>query len=491
MGTGYVGLTVGIGFAELGNEVICYDNDAKKIQRLQEGYHPIFEENMAELFQKNRCSILFTDDLPSVVNQISVIIMTIGTPSKENGDADTTDLFWATEQLGHLLTKSVLIINKCTAPPGTTHELQTRLNQTIQSRGLDFRCRVAFNPEFLREGRALRDFFQPDRIVLGIDGDREIPEVQTLFTPFAEQHTPIIYTQTRTAELVKYVNNAVAALKVSFINEIANICEQESVNVWELVEILIYDKRISPQYLSPGIGFGGSCLPKDTRALEWIAKKANVTTGLINQILETNRRQIEMAVNAIQATYPKGQLTILGTAFKAGTNDTRESPSIHVIKALASTGKTVCCALGGVRVGGEQIHGGEVGRGVPPGAVALSGFHGLHTLPVALVQPQGTVKQPDSGTQFGPQTGVRGKAVQQGLLIANDTGLDALRQPGTDLPGAATLFLVVFGAKFTFHILHLIFEVSGLTHWVDCSPFPDMKKRTENIPARCLSDMNF
>lgn len=338
MGTGYVGLTVGVGFAELGNDVICYDNDAKKIQRLQEGYLPIFEENMAELLQKNRHSILFTDDLPSVVGQVSVIIMTIGTPSKENGDADTTDLFSAAEQLGHLLTKPVLIINKCTAPPGTTHELQVRLNQAIQSRGFDFRCRVVFNPEFLREGRALGDFFHPDRIVLGIDGNREIPEVQALFTPFAEQHTPIIYTQTRTAELVKYVNNIVAALKVSFINEIANICEQESVNVWELVEILIYDKRISPQYLSPGIGFGGSCLPKDTRALEWITKKANVTAGLIAQILETNRRQIEMTADAIKTAYPKGQLAILGTAFKAGTNDVRESPSIHVIKALASTG---------------------------------------------------------------------------------------------------------------------------------------------------------
>lgn len=338
MGTGYVGLTVGIGFAELGNEVVCYDNNTEKIQCLQKGCLPIFEENMAEMLEKNKHSILFTDNLPSVIDQIPVIIMTIGTPSRENGDADTTGLFQAAEQLGSMLTKPVLIINKCTAPPGTTCELRMRLNQAIQSRNLDFQCDVVFNPEFLREGWALGDFFHPDRIVLGIDGNKEIPEVQALFAPFAEQNTPIIYTQTRTAELLKYVNNVVAALKVSFINEIANICEQESVDVWELVKILSYDKRISPQYLSPGIGFGGSCLPKDTRALEWIARKADVAVGLINQILKTNQRQIEIAVNDIQSAYPKGQLTILGTAFKAGTNDTRESPSIHVIKALADTG---------------------------------------------------------------------------------------------------------------------------------------------------------
>lgn len=338
MGTGYVGLTVGVGFAELGNEVICYDKDVEKIQCLQKGYLPIYEDNMVEMFQKNRHSILFTDDLLLAIDKISVIIITIGTPSKEDGDVDTTDLFWAAEQLGRVLTRPVPIINKCTAPPGTTYELQRRLNQAIQSRDLNFHCRVIFNPEFLREGRALRDFFHPDRIVFGVDGNREIAEVQALFAPFAEQHTPIIYTQARTAELLKYVNNVVAALKVSFINEVANICEQESVNVWELVKILTYDERISPQYLSPSIGFGGSCLPKDTRALEWIAKKANVTTGLIDQILKTNHRQIEMTVGTIQTAYPKGQLAILGTAFKAGTNDTRESPSIHVIKALARTG---------------------------------------------------------------------------------------------------------------------------------------------------------
>ncbi len=186
---------------------------------------------MAETLEKNKRTILFTDNLPSVIDQISVIIITVGTPSRENGDADTSDLFWAAEQLGGILTKPIPIINKCTAPPGTTCELQIRLNQTIRSRNLNFQCDVIFNPEFLREGRALGDFFHPDRIVLGIDGNKEIPEVQALFAPFAEQNTPVIYTQTRTAELLKYVNNAVAAFKVSFVNEIANICEQKSVNV--------------------------------------------------------------------------------------------------------------------------------------------------------------------------------------------------------------------------------------------------------------------
>lgn len=337
IGTGYVGLTTGIGMAELGHEIICYDTNTEKINQLNRHQLPIFEANMDKLFNKNKTSITFTDKIFPSIQQVSVLFLTIGTPSEENGDVNMNDLFQAVDHIGKSLTHSVLIINKCTVPPGTTYRIKERLDQIMLARKLTFECRVIFSPEFLHEGNALQDFFQPDRIIIGSDNCNEIPELSELFSFYTTKHIPILYTDVRTAEFLKYVNNAVAALKVSFINEIANICEHENINVWDLIKLLIYDKRVSPQYLSPGIGFGGSCLPKDVKALEWMAKKADVNLKMINRIIEVNHFQIKRTASIIQAHFPKGQITILGTAFKANTNDIRESPSIQVIKELIKT----------------------------------------------------------------------------------------------------------------------------------------------------------
>lgn len=334
IGTGYVGLTIGVGMAELGHEIICYDKNTEKIRSLNEYKLPIFEEGMEEMFEKNKNTISFTDNLFTSIQQVSILFLTIGTPSLENGSVDTTDLFQAVEQIGHLLAKPILIVNKCTAPPGTTDKIRKKLQKIIYERNLDFHCRIVFNPEFLHEGKALQDFFHPDRIIVGIDKPDEFPEFNEIFSFYITNNIPVLYTDTKTAELLKYVNNAVAAMKISFINEIANICEREHVNVWELVKLLTYDKRVSPQYLSPGIGFGGSCLPKDIRALEWMAQNVNVSLTMINKIIEANKNQIELTVSVIRTLFPKGQLTVLGTAFKGNTNDIRESPSIQVIKEL-------------------------------------------------------------------------------------------------------------------------------------------------------------
>ncbi len=341
VGTGYVGLTTGIGLAELGHEIIFYDNDIEKIHYLNRYQLPIFEENMEEMLKKHKNTITFADKISPSIHKVSILFLTIGTPSEENGDVNTTNLFQAVDHIGGVLTQPILIINKCTAPPGTTCKIKERLERIMHKRKIDFECCVVFNPEFLHEGRALQDFFQPDRIILGTDYSNKIPELDELFSFYTANHIPVLYTDTRTAELLKYVNNAVAALKVSFINEIANICEREHVNVWNLVKLLTYDKRVSPQYLEPGIGFGGSCLPKDIKALEWMAKKAAVHLTMINKIIEANQNQIVLTVSIIRALYPEGQLTILGTAFKANTNDIRESPSIQVIKELMKTQKYV------------------------------------------------------------------------------------------------------------------------------------------------------
>lgn len=334
VGTGYVGLTTGIGMAELGHEIICYDTNSEKINQLNRHQLPIFEANMDNLLIKNKKSIIFTDNIFPFIEEVSVLFLTIGTPSEENGDVNMNDLFQAVDYIGESLTHSILIINKCTVPPGTTDRIKERLDNIMLSRRLTFECRIIFNPEFLHEGNALQDFFRPDRIIIGSNNCNEISELTELFSFYTANHIPILYTDIRTAELLKYVNNAVAALKVSFINEIANICEQKGINVWELIKLLTYDKRVSPQYLSPGIGFGGSCLPKDVKALEWMAKKAHVHLEMINRIIEVNCFQIKRTASIIQTYFPKGQITVLGTAFKANTNDIRESPSIQVIKEL-------------------------------------------------------------------------------------------------------------------------------------------------------------
>ena len=337
VGTGYVGLTTGIGMAELGHEIICYDTNSEKINQLNRHQLPIFETNMDKLLIKNKKSIIFTDNIFPFIGEVSVLFLTIGTPSEENGDVNMNDLFQAVDYIGESLNHSILIINKCTVPPGTTDRIKERLDKILISRKLTFKCRVIFNPEFLHEGNALTDFFQPDRIIIGSDNCNEIPELAELFLFYTTNHIPILYTNIRTAELLKYVNNAVAALKVSFINEIANICEYENVNVWELIKLLTYDKRVSPQYLSPGIGFGGSCLPKDIKALECMAKKVHVHLKMINKIIEVNYFQIKRTASIIQTHFPRGQITVLGTAFKANTNDIRESPSIQVINELIKT----------------------------------------------------------------------------------------------------------------------------------------------------------
>lgn len=337
VGVGYVGLTIGVGMAELGHEIICYDKNTKKILNLNQRKLPIFEEGMEELFEKNKKSISFTDDLSTSIQEVSVLFLTIGTPSLKNGAVDTRDLFQAVEQIGYSLATPILIVNKCTVPPGTTDKIREMLQKIIDEKNLDFHCRVVFNPEFLHEGKALQDFFHPDRVIVGTDEPNELPELNEIFSFYITNHISVLYTDTRTAELLKYVNNAVAAMKISFINEIANICEREQVNVWELVKLLTYDKRVSPQYLSPGIGFGGSCLPKDIRALEWMAQNVNVHLTMINKIIEANENQIEFTVSVIRSLFPKGQLTVLGTAFKGNTNDIRESPSIQVIKRLLKT----------------------------------------------------------------------------------------------------------------------------------------------------------
>lgn len=338
VGAGYVGLTVGIGFAELGHEVVCYDRDAEKIAQLNQNRLPIYEESMEELLLRNRDSISYTTALLPDLNQISVLFLTIGTPNREDGTVDTSDLFQAVTQIGESLENPVLIINKSTSPPGTVQRIKEILSQILSDRGCDFCCRVITNPEFLHEGKALSDFFNPDRIIIGTDTETEIPEISQLFSRHIENGTPILYTHVRAAELLKYVNNAVAALKVSFINEIANICESEHINVWEVIRLLTYDKRVSPLYLSPGIGFGGSCLPKDLKALEQIAANANVSLVMTNKIMDANLHQAEITVSTIHSYFPKGQLTVLGTAFKSGTNDIRKSPSIRIIRSLLDTG---------------------------------------------------------------------------------------------------------------------------------------------------------
>lgn len=342
VGMGYVGLTMAIGLAELGNSIICYDINSTKISGLIHGNIPIYEHKMESLYLKNKKHLIFTDQLTNDLRNIDIIFLSIGTPSKSNGEVDTNNLFQAVHYIGMKIAEPVVIINRSTVPPGTTSKIEEVLHQLLKIRHLNFKCPVIFSPEFLHEGQALDDFFSPDRIVIGQDSDdKKIAAVEELFNFYKRKNVPILFTNTYTAELLKYINNLVASLKISFINEVADICEANHVNVWELIKLLTYDKRVSPQYLSPGIGFGGSCLPKDTQAIEWIAKKNNINIPIISEILKTNAYQIDKAISKIYSFCAKGHITIWGTAFKEGTDDIRDSQAIKVIEKLIEKGDYV------------------------------------------------------------------------------------------------------------------------------------------------------
>lgn len=339
IGTGYVGLVSGVCFAELGNHVICVDKDPRKIDMLNDGGIPIYEPGLKELATANREEgrLAFTADLPSAVIHSDIIILAVGTPPLPNGEANLDYINQAAVEVAEAMNGYKIITVKSTVPVGTNERLaqliRSHTNKSFDSISL---------PEFLREGSAIQDTLQPDRIIIGAESQRAIDIMVQLHKPLTEQ---IVVTDIRSAEMIKYASNAFLATKISFINEIANICEKVGADVTQVADGMGYDKRIGPSFLKAGIGYGGSCFPKDTSALIQIAGNVDYEFKLLRSVVEVNQDQRFNVIRKLKSIFD-GELqgktvAIWGLAFKPNTDDVRDSPALEIIQYLVDHGVIV------------------------------------------------------------------------------------------------------------------------------------------------------
>jgi len=343
IGTGYVGLVTGACFAEFGVDVTCVDIDANKIDRLIEGVMPIYEPGLEQLVIKNMQSgrLRFTTDLKQAVEQALVIFLAVGTPPKSDGSPDLSFVETAARSVAEFMNGYKVIVTKSTVPIGTGEHLRKLIRDNLKTR-LNFG--IVSNPEFLREGAAINDFMRPDRVVIGSRDEEAVAIMRDLYRPLYLIEAPFVITSLEAAELAKYAANAFLATKISFINEIANLCESIDCDVHDVARAIGMDKRIGSKFLHPGPGFGGSCFPKDTRALASVAREFNCESRIVDAVIEVNRRQREAMVPKIEKLV--GELTgktiaVLGLAFKPETDDMREAPAIEIVNALVTNGANV------------------------------------------------------------------------------------------------------------------------------------------------------
>lgn len=343
IGSGYVGLVSGICFAEFGFDVICVDTDQQKIANLQQGVLPIYEPGLLDLLQKNTAakSISFTTDVAANIAAVDLIFLAIGTPSMDNGAVDLSYMLNAIHDLAPHLHKYTPIVIKSTVPPGTCRKLKHEILRVNPDAKFD----IVSNPEFLREGVAVRDFMQPDRIVIGLDNEHNREIMAKLYRPLHLQNIPIVFTKLETSELIKYASNAFLATKIAFINEMADLCEKIDADVQEVARAIGLDQRIGPQFLQAGPGFGGSCFPKDTLALQTFAQHVCAPSKIVNAVIEANNSRktacVDRVITACNGTVRDKEVAILGVAFKANTDDIRESPALGIISGLLDAGAKV------------------------------------------------------------------------------------------------------------------------------------------------------
>ena len=345
IGTGYVGVVSGTCFAEFGHEVTCIDINEEKISRLKQGEIPIYEPGLAVLVRKNLDAhrLIFTTDLHAGVAGAQVVFIAVGTPASRRGDgyADLSYVYEAARQLAPHLEGYTVIVDKSTVPVGTARQVARIVSETNPEADFD----VASNPEFLREGAAITDFLHPDRVVLGVDASRAEEVLRDIYRPLYLIETPFVITTIETAELIKYASNAFLATKISFINEVANLCEEINADVHAVANGMGLDGRIGKKFLHPGPGYGGSCFPKDTQALMRIAQEHGVACRIVEAVTEVNAAQKARMVRKIRKALGGNEsgktVAVLGLAFKPETDDLRDSPSLTVIPALIEHGATV------------------------------------------------------------------------------------------------------------------------------------------------------
>ena len=343
IGSGYVGLVTGACFAEFGVDVTCVDTDAEKIGRLSAGKTTIYEPGLDQLLNRNLQAgrLRFTTEVKAATEESSVIFLAVGTPPTDDGSADLTHVDEAARAVAASMNDYKVVATKSTVPVGTGRRLATIIREN-QPSPIPFG--IVSNPEFLREGAAISDFMRPDRVVIGSDDQRAIEVMRDLYRPLYLIETPFVITSVEGAELIKYAANAFLATKISFINEIANLCERIGCDVHEVARAVGMDRRIGPKFLHPGPGFGGSCFPKDARALSAIARQFSCQMRIVDAVIEVNRQQrqsmlpkIERLVGGLMGK----RVAVLGLAFKPETDDIREAPSIDIIRGLLERGATV------------------------------------------------------------------------------------------------------------------------------------------------------
>jgi UDPglucose 6-dehydrogenase len=343
VGVGYVGLVTGACFAEFGIRVTCVDNDREKIKGLKEGRIPIYEPGLAEIVSKNvkENRLFFTDNLEEGVTHSLVIFIAVGTPSDAKGQADLRYVKEVAQAIGRTMDGYKLIVTKSTVPVGTGKLIHDIIRKN-QKEKLPFD--IVSNPEFLREGSAIEDFMRPNRVIIGAESDQAVAIMKDLYSPLYLIETPFVITTVKTAEMIKYASNAFLATKISFINEMANLCEKVGADVHVVAKGMGLDKRIGSKFLHPGPGFGGSCFPKDTSALAQLAESQGYHFEIVKSVIRVNHHQRQRMVEKIsQAVGPlKGKTVgVLGITFKQNTNDIREAPSLYIIKKLESLGARI------------------------------------------------------------------------------------------------------------------------------------------------------
>jgi len=343
IGTGYVGSVSGACLADFGNQVICVDTNAEKIEALKKGIIPIYEPGLDLIVMRNMSSgrLSFSVDINAAIKETNVVFIAVGTPPADDGSADLSYVEAAARKIGTLIDKYTVVVDKSTVPIGTGRKVMAWIKEELEKRGQGIEFDVVSNPEFLREGSAVYDFTHPDRVVIGSESERARNIMKDVYRSLYLNETPYIETNLESAEMIKYASNAFLAVKITFINEIANLCEKTGADIRDVSRAMGKDGRIGPKFLHPGPGYGGSCFPKDTRALARIGREHGEAQSIVETTINVNEAQKLRAAKKIEGVMGNidgKTIAILGLAFKPNTDDMRESPAIAVCEYLAGRG---------------------------------------------------------------------------------------------------------------------------------------------------------
>lgn len=419
VGTGYVGLVTGTCLAETGNNVVCVDINAEKVKKMQEGIVPIYEPHLDVLFHRNIKArrLSFTTELKLAIEKAKIIFLALPTPPGEDGSADLSYILKVADDLGKIITDYKVIVDKSTVPVGTAKKVYDTIakNATCE-------FDVVSNPEFLREGFAVDDFMKPDRVVIGTSSERAKKLTEELYKPYVRQGNPIIFMDEKSAELTKYAANAFLATKITFMNEIANLCERLGADV-DMVRIGIgSDDRIGKRFLFPGIGYGGSCFPKDVQALAKSAKEASYDFKLLQAVMDVNENQKTIIVPKIKAYFEnnlKGKhFALWGLAFKPDTDDIREAPALYIIEELLLAGATITAYDPEAMINVKKIFGDKINY-------ASDQYHALVNADALIIATEWSLfRTPDFDKV---STSLKNKVIFDGR---NLYGLDQMKQLG-------------------------------------------------------------